>query len=154
MTKSRRAPLQRDHVAVGNDEQPILLRPLVHARACKAGEGRQYANARAKHEGGELRVLTTASVHRHARMQMTGEHVTVGVLLGFVNTEERANRIRRVDAPNTERRGWIAGVHIVIAAHQCDCHGIVRVAPGGDCGAGVRMPTRAGMQQVANLTAG
>lgn len=101
VTNSSRAPLQRDHVAVGNDEQPILLRPLVHAGAGKAGECRQYADARAKYERSQPSVLPTAAVHRYARMQMSGEHVSIGMFLRFVHADERADGVWCVDAVDT-----------------------------------------------------
>ena len=97
----RAAPLQRYHVAIRDDKQRIQLRPLVHAGASEAGECREHADARAEHERRQFRVLPTAAAYRYARMQMSGEHVSIGVFLRFVHADQRADGVRCVDAVDT-----------------------------------------------------
>jgi hypothetical protein len=66
-----------------------------------------------------------------------------------VAQHQPAERMRLVDGLDAERSGWIAGVVVVVAAHERDRQRRVRRAPGGQRLHGRALPRVTRMEQIA-----
>lgn len=146
--KFRSLALQIDHFALSDHENPVPWRLADLRAAGEFAKGRKYANLGPEPETGQLHMLPAMTVQRHARMQVTGEHVRVGLWDRMMGKGERAITVRCIDAADAEL-GWrISRAAIVVATNQQHLDVGLPRSPLRQLGEQLLMPAAAGMEEI------